>query len=32
MTRRRVDMRVGRARKGKVGGERVGVVVDIFGK
>jgi hypothetical protein len=32
MTRRRVDMRVGKARKGKVGGERVWVVVDIFGK
>jgi hypothetical protein len=33
MTRRTVDMRVGRARKGKVGGERVWVVVeDIFGK
>jgi hypothetical protein len=31
MTRRRVDMRVGRARKGKVGGARVGVAVDIFG-
>jgi hypothetical protein len=32
MTRRRVDIRAGRARKGKVGGDRVWVVVDIFGK